>query len=350
MWRHAVGIPLGRQSLELAEHPLAAQNRAHREVVGRPRHVVHAQDRGALRRRPTRARRACRDRGRPARGPVIAPMKSLREAASRIGRPSARSRSIRRSTRDGLRGRLGEVRPGIEDQLLDRDRPPPAQHRSACAGTRRPRSPRPHTSPGSSSVPFGSTAVCMSTSAAPVDAHNAARRVSRSPDTSLTIAAPASIAAAATSYLYVSIDVRTSSLARARDQCFDTRAISSAAETAGRSPRADSPPMSMMSAPAATSARPALHPHRQWLLAALVRERVRRGVEDPHQQGAGAQRQRPLARPQDHDFLMRQLRLLARHVARLVDGGDLQGELAALVAMARGARSASSRTCRRSRR
>ena len=50
-------------------------------------------------------------------------------------------------------------------------------------------------------MPLGATAVCISTNPAPDAAHTSASRGSRSPETSLTIAAPASIAAAATSGL-----------------------------------------------------------------------------------------------------------------------------------------------------
>ena len=50
-------------------------------------------------------------------------------------------------------------------------------------------------------MPFGSTRVCMSTSAAPLRAQTSASAGSRSPETSLTIAAPAAIAAWATAGL-----------------------------------------------------------------------------------------------------------------------------------------------------
>ena len=64
---------------------------------------------------------ACPPAAGPADGPVIAARKYLRETAASHGCPSARKRSIARSTRDGLRRRLGEVRARVEDQPLGGD-------------------------------------------------------------------------------------------------------------------------------------------------------------------------------------------------------------------------------------
>ena len=74
-------------------------------------------------------------RSRGAR-PVIAPRKSLRETASRSGRPERVQLVEAAQHGDGLRGRLGEVRPGVEQDLLlphpgARPRPPCASARSS---------------------------------------------------------------------------------------------------------------------------------------------------------------------------------------------------------------------------
>ena len=101
--------------------------------------------------------------------------------------------------------------------------------------------------------------------------------------------------------------VSTPSLASAETSA-STRAISSSAETAGRSPRADSPPTSTMSAPAATSARPALQPHRDAVSSPRPSENESGvALRIPISSGRAPSVQPPRARPQDHDFLMRSL-------------------------------------------
>ena len=50
--------------------------------------------------------------------PVSAPTKSLREIAISSGRPSSCRRATSLSRLDRLRGRLGEVGAGVDDQLL----------------------------------------------------------------------------------------------------------------------------------------------------------------------------------------------------------------------------------------
>ena len=110
--------------------------------------------------------------------------------------------------------------------------------------------------PGSCRRCLGAARVCMSTSAAPVRAQTSASSGSRSPLTSLTITAPAAIAASATSGLYVSTETVAPSSPTSRSISGTTRAISSSTSTAGRSVIPDSPPTSRMSAPAAISSRP----------------------------------------------------------------------------------------------
>ena len=76
-----------------------------------------------------------------------------------------------------------------------------------------------------------------------------------SPQTSLTILAPASAAATATSSLLVSIETVTPAPARPSTMG-STRRISSSAATGAWPGRVDSPPTSTRSAPASTMARP----------------------------------------------------------------------------------------------
>ena len=92
----------------------------------------------------------------------------------------------------------------------------------------------------------------MRTSPAPVSAQTSASSGSRSPLTSLTITAPAATAARATAGLYVSTDTRAPS---SRGDPFDERhhALDLLPRRhGGRLVTPDSPPMSMMSAPASS--------------------------------------------------------------------------------------------------
>ena len=76
---------------------------------------------------------------------------------------------------DGLRGRLGEVGPGVDDDLLVAPRRArERERRSARAGTPR-RRPRRRRSRGNASC-LGSARVCMTTSAAPVRAAQLGQR------------------------------------------------------------------------------------------------------------------------------------------------------------------------------
>ncbi len=105
------GVPVGSEALVRRERALAAQDRAHREVVGGRGDVVHAQQWApASAAKPTAASVAAPRRcaGRP----VIAPRKSLRESGSSSGRPSACSASRWRSTATVCAGVLAKSGPG----------------------------------------------------------------------------------------------------------------------------------------------------------------------------------------------------------------------------------------------
>src|SRR5579872_3591364 len=99
--------------------------------------------------------------------------------------------------------------------------------------------------------------MCMRQHSTPLEAISPA--ISGSPRralTSLTICAPAPIAAAATDALEVSIDTRTPSAASARrSSTGSTRASSCRAPTGSAPGRVDSPPTSRMSAPSRASVR-----------------------------------------------------------------------------------------------
>ena len=134
------------------------------------RDVVHAQDRARPRRPRARAPPASRRRARAGARPVIAPTKSLRETASRIGRPSARTASSRRSTATVCAGVLAKSGPGSSRICSSAT---PRATRAAIRSRRNAHDVGDDVvvAAGSSSVPFGSTRVCMITSAAPVRAH-----------------------------------------------------------------------------------------------------------------------------------------------------------------------------------
>ncbi len=101
---------------------------------------------------------------------------------------------------DGLRGGLREVRPGVHEELLGADAPLEgdvdalAEEGEDLRGDVR-------VEVGVLEAVAGGRAVCITTSAAPVAAQMSARAGSRRPLTSLTMRAPASIAARATSGL-----------------------------------------------------------------------------------------------------------------------------------------------------
>ena len=100
---------------------------------------------------------------------------------------------------------------------------------------------------------------------------------------SLTIEAPAAIAARATAGLYVSIEMSTSDSARIASISGTTAAISCAAATVGVAGLALSPPISRIRAPSATSWRASARRALRIGVAARVGERVAGGVDDPHQ-------------------------------------------------------------------
>ena len=121
----------------------------------------------------------------------------------------------------------------------------------------------------------------------------------------MTIPAPAATAASATGSLYVSTDTSTSRASSPTSAA--TRSISSDAGTAGRSPRADSPPTSMMSAPAAISARP--RSSRAATSSSPRSSEKESGValRMPISSGRAAELEPPLTGAQDHDRLIRSL-------------------------------------------
>ncbi|MEG8034340.1 hypothetical protein QP157_03080 [Sphingomonas sp. LR61] len=96
---------------------------------------------------------------------------------------------------------------------------------------------------------------CMTTNPAPVDATTRAMSGSaRPPDTSLTIAAPSSTARSAVEAFIVSTLTGMPSATSCRTTG-STRSCSTGTGTRSEPGRVDSPPTSMMSAPAATRSR-----------------------------------------------------------------------------------------------
>ncbi len=131
---------------------------------------------------------------------VSAPTKSLRLTASRMGRPSSCSAGSARRTATVCAGVLEKSGPGSTmscSKATPRDSASSMRSaRKRCtSSTMRP------SRPGSWCLVLGGAMVCMSTSAAPVCAHTSASSGSRRPLTSLTIEAPAAIAARATAGL-----------------------------------------------------------------------------------------------------------------------------------------------------
>ena len=192
---------------------------------------------------------------------------------------------------DRLRRGLAEIGTRVEHQLLeldaalDRRRDPPAQEFSTSSATR-------PSSDGSISFCFGAARVCISTSAAPVSAHTSASAGSRSPLTSLTIAAPDSIAAAGHLRL-VGVDRHERAELTGDPLDYrDHRAVSSAGPTAGRLVTPDSPPI--RSGPRRRrAARSRTRPAPGWSASRRLRERVGAGIDDSHQPWPAAQRERP---------------------------------------------------------
>ena len=203
------------------DRALAAQRGAHGEEVGGRGDVVDAQD---LRARVD----AVADRGERPRPPLARRAAGQRadEVLARDGqqqRPAERVQLLEAAEQlDRLRRRLGEVRPRIEDELL-------LAHAARARERRSAREERDDVGDdvvvvdaGSCRRCLGAARVCMSTSAAPVAAQTSASSGSRSPLTSLTITAPAAIAAAATAGLYVSTETTAPSSPASRvDQRHD---------------------------------------------------------------------------------------------------------------------------------
>ena len=132
---------------------------------------------------------------------------------------------------------------------------------------------------------MGSARVCMSTSAAPVRAASSASAGSRSPLTSLSITAPASRAARATSGFHVSTETPTPSAAR-RSTSGTTRAASSSALGGGRVGDARLGADVDEVGPLGDELEPALDLALERVQAHGVGERVVARVDDPHDQRA----------------------------------------------------------------
>ena len=245
--------------------------------------------------------------------------------------PDCRKRSGKARPRRPLRDRADEVlaRHGQQQRPLEivqarraRAEPRPSAPAScrnrgpgrASAARKRCRAPSPPTirsrrnrltsaptspsSVGSRSFSFGAARVCISTSAAPVPAHTSASSGSRSPLTSLTIAAPAAIAACATAGLYVSTDTTAPSSRVTRSISGTTRSISSSGATGGRFVTPDSPPMSMMSAPASSSDRASSTRSSSVRSPPASENESGRGVDDAHQPRPTAELERARCREQ----------------------------------------------------
>ena len=146
-------------------------------------------------------------------------------------------------------------------------------------------------------MPLGATRVCMITSAAPVRAQIPASSGSRRPETSLTITAPAATAAAATAGLWVSTETSAPRRPAARPAADalellldrDRRAVAAGGLAADVE----------QVGPAASSARACSRRDVERRALAAVGERVRRRVDDAHQQRPPAERQGPAGGAQD---------------------------------------------------
>src|SRR5215831_9063478 len=180
--------------------------------------------------------------------PNSLPRNDLREGPTRIGQPSLRSSSSRRSTTRFCWAVLPNPMPGSR---MIRSRGTPAL-RALLKESDRPSRMASIRSPGYT-VPSW---LCISTSRRPRSAASDAMPGERfRPQMSFTIVAPASAAALATSSLLVSIDTVSPSRASA-PTTGTARSISSRAATGACPGRVDSPPTSTIWAPARAMARP----------------------------------------------------------------------------------------------
>ena len=256
----------------------------------------------------TRAPRACRRRARAAARPVIAPTKSLRETREQQRAAERAQRVQAPQHRDGLRGRLGEVGAGIEDQLLGGDAAPRRERRSARAGTPRRRPTTSVVGAGIEQRALGRDArVHQHQRRARCARTRSASAGSRRPETSLTIARAGRDRRLGDRRLVrVDGDDRAHSPASRSISPHDARDLLLRGD-GGRSPRADSPPTSTMSAPAASSARPRATRSVERPPLARVGERVGRRVEDAHQQRPRAAARAGARRRAGSHFLIRSL-------------------------------------------
>ena len=144
------------------ERLVAAQDGADGQEVGHLADVVDAEHAPpASAPQPTRGERAGEPLARPARS-VIAPTKSLRETASSSGRPSSARRQAAQD-RDGLGGRLAEVRARVEQHLLGGE---PAARAASSRSASQSRTSAAGSAKRSSTVLLGlgrARGVCMST-------------------------------------------------------------------------------------------------------------------------------------------------------------------------------------------
>ena len=130
---------------------------------------------------------------------MSAPTKSLRETASSTGRPSATTAGSPRSAATVWAGVFPRSGPGSTSTCSAAT--PWARASSSFSARNAATSAATSRYAWSRTFRLGSPTVWVTTSAAPVAAHTSASAGSRRPLTSLTIAAPAAIAAWATSGL-----------------------------------------------------------------------------------------------------------------------------------------------------
>ena len=204
-----------------------------------------------------------------------------------------------RSTSTVCDGVLPKSGPGIEHQLLE---PHAARHgrarsaRRAAAG--RPPTMRP-SKEGSSSFCLGAARVCMRISPAPVCAQTSASSGSRKRADVVDDRGAGGDRSRARPPA-CTCRSRRSRRARRRPARSAARRARSPRSlmTGGRLVTPDSPPMSITSAPAASSAARQLDALLERALAA-VRERVGRRVDDPHQPDPAAERELPAGGRED---------------------------------------------------
>ena len=273
------------RSAGTASSPRSA--RAHREEVAGRGDVVDAQHvRPAV-----EAVRDGRERaGQPCAGRAVG--ERADEVLARDGEQDRQAQLVQlveaAQQLDRLRRVLAEVGAGADQEPLVR------HARRACdleplgqqgASRRRPR----RRSAGRTSFCFGRARVCVTTSAAPDDAHSVGH---------LGVDQAAGVVHDRRARLdrglchrgLVRVDGHDRALPpRARAISGATRSISSCGSTGGRFVTPDSPPTSSRSAPSASSSQPSFSPRIEILAGPGIRERVGRRVQDAHHERRGRQ-------------------------------------------------------------